>query len=664
MDGGTATSQAQKNVTKEDAAHQKRNWVRLTFDCNDNCIFCLDSHTHNGTYRSREEVKAQILDGRRKGAERLILSGGEPTIHPDYAQFVRLGRLAGYKRIQTVTNGRLFAYKDFLTRCIDEGLGEITFSIHGVNARIHDALVGTKGAFEQEIKGLQNALDDGRVIINIDVCVNRGNVKTLPDLIEKFTNMGVREYDLLHVIPFGRAYTEGKETLFYDLEEMRPYLLKAFEYSKRPDMHIWLNRFPVPHLEGFENLIQDPYKLNDEVRGRKEEYELLLDEGVPLDCRAPHRCSHCYMEPICDELDEVRALVKESAFEVIRYDTEWEAKQGPVFGGDPASAERSKMRRQMVEMLQAAEATGSQVTAEAAAFALTEKMQAANAGALAQMDPNLDKVEHKKLRLPVLQTLGMNASGGMIYDKPEYPALDEQITRALKQAGVGAMPLWLVAPNLDKARAGRFELFGQATELELELEDYAGLADALTLADGKATLFDRELTRVVVRTAEDAQAMLALEADFEVCVMLSKAVEPWLLELAERESVSPRLALRQPTHERLTESAEQDLDLPAFFSRFGHAVPVDDVPSCVLGRPARARRGILDTSMMTLSAAGQEGKLEIFRYIKRYILDRYWRKSLRCKTCVYTESCRGMHISYIRAHGFALMDPVEAAAAQ
>jgi len=38
----------------EDAAHEKRNWVRLTFACNDHCIFCLDSNTHNGEMRDRE----------------------------------------------------------------------------------------------------------------------------------------------------------------------------------------------------------------------------------------------------------------------------------------------------------------------------------------------------------------------------------------------------------------------------------------------------------------------------------------------------------------------------------------------------------------------------------------------------------------------------------
>jgi len=105
-----------KIASHEAAAHEKRNWVRLTFDCNNRCVFCLDSDTHDGRMRDRDDVKRQILDGRRAGATRLILSGGEPTIHPSYVDFIRLGRLAGYPKIQTVTNGRLFRYPEFLRR--------------------------------------------------------------------------------------------------------------------------------------------------------------------------------------------------------------------------------------------------------------------------------------------------------------------------------------------------------------------------------------------------------------------------------------------------------------------------------------------------------------------------------------------------------------------
>ena len=70
-DGGAWTEDRPVDVEgNEAAAHQKRNWVRLTFDCNDKCIFCLDSDTHDGRMRSPEQIKQQILDGRRKGADR------------------------------------------------------------------------------------------------------------------------------------------------------------------------------------------------------------------------------------------------------------------------------------------------------------------------------------------------------------------------------------------------------------------------------------------------------------------------------------------------------------------------------------------------------------------------------------------------------------------
>ena len=588
-----ATSVPDKTVEHEDAAHEKRNWVRLTFDCNDRCVFCLDSHTHDGTNRAREEIKAQILDGRRKGAERLILSGGEPTIHPDFVAFVRLGQLAGYRKIQTVTNGRMFAYREFLTRCIDAGLSEITFSIHGPNAKIHDALVGTKGAFEQEVRGLQHALDDGRVIVNIDVCVNRGNVKQLPELLRTFTAMGVREYDLLHVIPFGRAYTEGKETLFYDLEQMRPYLLEAFAWSKQPDMHIWLNRFPVQHLEGYENLIQDPYKLNDEVRGRKEEYAQLLDRGIALDCRLPHRCSHCYLEPLCDTLDEVRQTVAQSSFEVVRVEPAIEADLPPVYGGDPASAKRSEQIEQVV--------------------------QEARAG---QVDP--------RLRLPVL------ASAKPVH----YPTLAQQAERA------GTRVLCLVGETL-AAVSATATAFPMVPELELELRDIDGLLEAIGPGD---TLLGKRLVRVVVPDAAHAEALLAADGTYEVVLELARRNEAWLLAL---DTAPARLALRQPTHERMTASAEHDVDLPVFFSRWSHAVPVEGVPACIVGARHRSRRPTLDAAMLT-----PEGRLEIFRFTRRYILDRYRVKSLRCKTCVYERDCEGMHVNTIRAHGFACMQPV------
>ena len=579
---GSIATHVDKVLDHEEAAHEKRNWVRLTFDCNDRCIFCLDAHTHTGEMRAVEEVRAQILDGRKKGAERLILSGGEPTIHPNYVDFIKLGRLAGYDWIQTVTNGRLFSYGSFITKCIDQGLREITFSIHGPSAKIHDALVGTKGAYEQEIKGLENALADGRVVVNIDIVINRANVKHLPEMLRKYTEMGVKEFDLLQVVPFGRAYTEGKDTLFYDLEEMRPYLLEALEYSRRPDVHLWMNRFPPQHLEGFEHLIQDPYKLNDEVRGRKEEFALLLDWGTALDCREPARCRYCYLERLCDTLEAERARYAERRFDVVRVDTEWDKKQTAVYGGDPASARRAQ--------------------------------------------------SHERRRLP----LAGDAR------RPEVPSLANAVAEARPET------LWVVAPSIERA-VSEIQRHPEVATVDLELEDYGGLEAALVAG----RLAGKRVGRVFARTSEQARELLALPADFEVVVFLSRATEPWLASLAE---CPPRLALRMPTWERLSDSDQEDVNLSEFFARFAHPVPVEGVPACLLGRSPRAERSVLDTAMLTA-----DGRFEIFRYTKRYIVEHYFTKSLRCKTCVHERECRGVHVNYVRAHGYSALAPVRSA---
>jgi MoaA/NifB/PqqE/SkfB family radical SAM enzyme len=573
-----------KRVTRENAAHEKRNWVRLTYECNNRCTFCLDSDTHNGEMRARDDVKAQILDGRKKGATRLILSGGEPTIHPNYVDFIKLGALAGYEKIQTVTNGRLFGYDFFLRKCVEAGLSEVTFSLHGPNPKIHDALVGVPGAFEQETKGLKNAIADGRVVVNVDIVINKGNVKHLAEMLELFISWGVREFDLLQVVPFGRAFTEGRQSLFYDLEEHRPYLLAALEYSKRPDLHIWFNRFPPPHLEGFESLIQDPYKLNDEVRGRKEEFAGLLERDVDLECRDPGRCRYCYLEKLCDTLYDVKKTVAEQAFEIVRVDTAWEAQQQPVFGGDPASARRF---------------------AEAAVFE-------------APPDPAV------ALKLPVLAPV-------------KKPVPVQQLVAAARPKA-----LWVVAADVEQATAAVAQ-HPDVPAVELELEEYEGLESGGTFAG-------RKLVRCVAASSEQARRLMEIAGDFEIALLLTKESAVWLQGLKE---IPARLLIKQPSYERLTESSERDVDLRAFFASFSRDVPVEGVPACVTGREPRQRPPVLDTAMMTA-----DGQLEIFRFTKRYIMERYWTKSLRCKGCRFAAECQGLHVNYVRAHGYGVMQPV------
>ncbi len=536
----------QKILEKEQAAHEKRQWVRLTSYCNNRCTFCLDSAAHNGTYVPRLLVRSQIIEGRRKGATRLILSGGEPTIHPNFIEFIKLGRQLGYRKIQTVTNGRLFMYREFLEKCLNAGLTEITFSIHGHDAKVHDALVGVPGAFDEEVQGLKNALADGRPIVNIDVCLNKGNIKGLPKLLDRFMELGVREFDLLHIIPFGRAFEEYRTSLFYDIDEAFDSIQYALEVAKRPDVHIWFNRFPPPYLEGHEHLIQDPYKLNDEVRGRFEEYERWLSKGQPLSCREPERCKRCYLERLCQRLEDTLEELKESAFDALR--------------------------------IHLAEGKGP---------------------------------------------------------PPRVSLPDETVYR----------DLWIVAPDVEAVARALPAL--PEGDLILELESYDRFEPGV--------LSGRRVLRCIAARPDDLDHLLNLEEDFEVVAVLTRETAEHLVTRYPRPP--GRLVVASRNYERLTEAQARDADLEALFAAYPAAVPTENVPACLSGRPPRPRPKVLDAE-----ALNAEGRLDIYGFTRRYILDHYYTKRRSCRECIHFDACEGAHINWVRAHGYAALEPIRAPA--
>jgi MoaA/NifB/PqqE/SkfB family radical SAM enzyme len=295
---------------QQQAALERRQWVRLSYACNNRCRFCLDSGIqHEAPFVDPAEARARIDEGRAQGATRLILSGGEASIHPDFLELIRYGRQVGYHRVQTITNGRMFAYGRFLRDCLEAGLGEITFSLHSHRAAVHDGLTGVEGSFDQALRGLRRALHRD-VIVSVDTVINRENVGELPSAIRWFARLGVTEFDLLHLVPFGRAFDPATRAvpLAVPLASLQAALAETFAIARRRHLVVWTNRLPAPALEGYEHHIQDPHKLEDEVRGRHEHLQQMVEHGSPLPCR-DERCEVCYLRHFCDVLHPLQKQV-------------------------------------------------------------------------------------------------------------------------------------------------------------------------------------------------------------------------------------------------------------------------------------------------------------------------------------------------------------------
>ncbi|NUJ97291.1 radical SAM protein [Candidatus Gracilibacteria bacterium] len=289
---------------KEKAVKQNRVWVRISNVCNNNCIFCLDSYSHNGTFVEEKLIKKQIKDGFKSGYEnRVIISGGEASINPFFSEYIGYAKEIGYDRVQTITNGVMFGNQEFVKKVIDAGLEEITFSFHGHNETLHDYLVATPGAFKKSLSGLIHIKKNfPKIIINIDIVVNKINVVFLPDIIKFFLKLGVYEFDILQIIPFGRAFfPQNKKRLFYNIKENIAYLRETWKLSRISGMYMWTNRFPAEAFEGYEDLIQDPKKIKSEVMGEgREVFDIFISsKGKQKPQCFGDTCEYCFQKDYC-----------------------------------------------------------------------------------------------------------------------------------------------------------------------------------------------------------------------------------------------------------------------------------------------------------------------------------------------------------------------------
>lgn len=287
-------------------ASEKRHWVRLTRYCNQRCLFCLDRFAQTGGVLDLPFIRRDLARGRKRGLKRVVLSGGEPTVHPDFVKITAMARELGYTHIQTITNGRRMCYPGFLKDAVAAGLREVTFSLHGNTPALHDKLTQVPGSFVQAVSALRAALATRGLIVSVDVVINRLNLPVLREHLDFCIGLGVGEFDLLALVPFGDAWKNQTE-LYCDFSDPAnlAHLHRALELSRRKDLHIWTNRLKPEFLEGFESLIQPPDKILDELRGRRRIFARYLNSGRTPSC-AGDTCAHCFLKDFCRDLGELK----------------------------------------------------------------------------------------------------------------------------------------------------------------------------------------------------------------------------------------------------------------------------------------------------------------------------------------------------------------------
>ena len=136
------------------------NTIFATERCNSNCLMCSQPPQDVNDDKIVEE-HLRLIDLIPNTPEYLGISGGEPTLLKDglIRILARLKERFPETFVLMLTNGRMFAYEDFMEKLA--GVGHSKFlpaiPLYANNAVDHDYVVQAKGAFDQTVQGLYNA---------------------------------------------------------------------------------------------------------------------------------------------------------------------------------------------------------------------------------------------------------------------------------------------------------------------------------------------------------------------------------------------------------------------------------------------------------------------------------------------------------------------------
>lgn len=148
---------------------------------------------------AKEDWFAVIDTLRHIGVPMINFTGGEPLTNPDIAALVAH---AAWHVTKLNTSGTLMT-REMAEALADASLDGVQITLYSHDSAIHDRLVGKKGAFDETIIGIANALDAG-----LNVSVNTPLLKANRDYdatLRFVHQLGIRNCSCSGLIPTGNA---------------------------------------------------------------------------------------------------------------------------------------------------------------------------------------------------------------------------------------------------------------------------------------------------------------------------------------------------------------------------------------------------------------------------------------------------------------------------
>ena len=155
-------------------------YIQVVRHCNHFCGFCSNPTTpYVHTFESMKVLVDDFVDRDYFG---VILTGGEPTLHPELPKIAAYARDRGL-HVRMITNGHRLAEEDFARAVADAGVQLVHVSVYSTRPEVEERLRGVAGTLERAYAAVDNAHRFG-IDVNINCVISRLNADHLHESIQ------------------------------------------------------------------------------------------------------------------------------------------------------------------------------------------------------------------------------------------------------------------------------------------------------------------------------------------------------------------------------------------------------------------------------------------------------------------------------------------------
>jgi MoaA/NifB/PqqE/SkfB family radical SAM enzyme len=193
----------------------------LTDRCNSRCITC-DYWRTGRDNMSLEQVEALLPHFESMGTQSVLLSGGEPLLHPQWREIAALLRARGLRSWLLSSGLSLAKHAAEVARLFDS----VTVSLDGTTAATYQAIRGLD-AFDKVCEGIRAVAACG-LPAGLRVTLQRANYRQMPEFVELARELGAAQVSFL-AVDVGNPHAFGRESAFADRLALSPDDLPVFD---------------------------------------------------------------------------------------------------------------------------------------------------------------------------------------------------------------------------------------------------------------------------------------------------------------------------------------------------------------------------------------------------------------------------------------------------